>query len=656
MTSSSDSESFRRQLAISELPHGITQEALRMAFQTFGPISQVHLSKHPGIGFVTFEDEMAALEAMKRVPEVQGSTVKVHFAMSTPSLMKWFPVTGHKRQVHFPRALLRTSRHNCPAMNPNNSFKQFLKNPQAHNLMKTGKSHNAHVGHSNKRDLRLVTHVSTILHAQKNSTPVTSDKFDPAEESQFPLEWFPHIFSNVLWRLDSVSLTRSRLVCHKWNTFIRDYVLESRGTQARLLDRWQRLDCRVTPVFPRDFSDQALVVQQILGYRNVTCLKCDELELILGLDNGNVEIYDRGSLKVKTILVGKASLPPTQVEMNAEIFLVIYVSGLGMVKNIVSCQIFDRKTKTFLSSIDHNNGPEFLFLGIDNKFYSGSSDGVDVTDLMNYIEHGGKRDCTERLTHFEEGMRLDAMDIDHGYGMILSVESNEHAFYLEDRVRIKLRYITHASEINANDFLSLPALSDLEIEEERLLKAICLTTELRYPLALCVFSNTNGHFDHFQSKGAPFVLIRVFDLLKQRCLRTIILDHMWIKERAFLPYDEDSGVVCVKFNQDHLVVGFQTAAGPQDGALFAWNMNQVLDEGIPSTELELVSFQPPQYHRSSLEGHSGGVRLVHLDKFQLIAVNACSHQITTSCIERGDKSVKHNVLVHDFWTSKPSIT
>lgn len=570
--------------------------------------------------------------------------------------MKWFPVTGHKRQVHFPRALLRTGRHHCPAMNPNNSFKQFLKNPQAHTLSKTSKSHNAHASHSSKRDSRLVTHVSTILHTPNESIPVISEPLDGRQESQFPLERFPHIFSNVLRRLDSVSLMRSRLVCHKWNKFIREYVIESRGTQASFLERWQRQDCQITPVFPRDFSDQALVVQQILGYRNVTCLKCDELELIIGLDNGNVEIYDRCTLKVKTILVGKASLPPTQVEMNANILSVVYVSGLGMVKNVASCQIFDRKTKTFLSSIVQNNGSEFIFLGIDNRLYSGTSQGIDITDLMDYIEHGAKRDCTERLISFEEGIRLDAMDIDHGYGLILTVESNEHAVKLEDRVRIRLRNLSDTSEINANDCLSIPALIDLEIDEERLLKAICLTTELRYPLTICVFSNTNGHFDHFQSKGAPFVLIRVFDLLKQRCLRTIVLDHMWIKEHALLPYDEDSGVVCVKFNQDHLVVGFQTAASPQDGALFAWNMDQVLDEDVPSKQLKLVSFKPPQYHRSSLEGHAGGVRWIHLDKFQLIAVNACAHQITTSCVERGDKSVKHNVLVHDFWASKPFIT
>ncbi len=56
------------------------------------------------------------------------------------------------------------------------------------------------------------------------------------------------------------------------------------------------------------------------------------------------------------------------------------------------------------------------------------------------------------------------------------------------------------------------------------------------------------------------------------------------------------------------------------------------------------------YHWAGWDGHTGGVTAIHLDSWGLVAVNACTHQVTTRCIERFDEAKKDNVLVYDFWS------
>lgn len=52
------------------------------------------------------------------------------------------------------------------------------------------------------------------------------------------------------------------------------------------------------------------------SYRNVLGLKCDEMEIIMAVDNGNVEIYDRQSLRLKSVLVGQFSSSPASLDFN----------------------------------------------------------------------------------------------------------------------------------------------------------------------------------------------------------------------------------------------------------------------------------------------------------------------------------------------------
>ena len=59
------------------------------------------------------------------------------------------------------------------------------------------------------------------------------------------------------------------------------------------------------------------------------CFQADALEIMLALDNGNVEIYDRYSLQLTHTIVGKHAVSPGLLDMNADLILVEYTASFG---------------------------------------------------------------------------------------------------------------------------------------------------------------------------------------------------------------------------------------------------------------------------------------------------------------------------------------
>jgi len=78
-------------------------------------------------------------------------------------------------------------------------------------------------------------------------------------------------------------------------------------------------------------------------------------------------------------------------------------------------------------------------------------------------------------------------------------------------------------------------------------------------------------------------------------------------------------------------------------------------EVVDSDLLDAVeTLDPPTFHWEPWENHCGGVSLLHLDEFSIVAANSCVHRVASRCVEPGDHSNKDNVLVYDFWSSNRS--
>ena len=59
-------------------------------------------------------------------------------------------------------------------------------------------------------------------------------------------------------------------------------------------------------------------------YRNILSFKVDEKEIMLAVDNGNIEIYDRYSMKMTCLLVGQYSASPVKIDFNSNLIFVQY--------------------------------------------------------------------------------------------------------------------------------------------------------------------------------------------------------------------------------------------------------------------------------------------------------------------------------------------
>ena len=81
-----------------------------------------------------------------------------------------------------------------------------------------------------------------------------------------------------------------------------------------------------------------------------SCIQADESEIMLAVDNGNVEVYDRHSLELKTALVGQFSASPSSLDFDARLILVSYSCGFGRPgrRSLAFWNVFDRATKTLV--------------------------------------------------------------------------------------------------------------------------------------------------------------------------------------------------------------------------------------------------------------------------------------------------------------------
>ena len=57
--------------------------------------------------------------------------------------------------------------------------------------------------------------------------------------------------------------------------------------------------------------------------------KADENEIILAVDNGNVEVYDRGTRKLTCVLVGQYSASPVKLDFNSRLIFVQYTCAFA---------------------------------------------------------------------------------------------------------------------------------------------------------------------------------------------------------------------------------------------------------------------------------------------------------------------------------------
>lgn len=104
-------------------------------------------------------------------------------------------------------------------------------------------------------------------------------------------------------------------MCKTWHRTISSFIETTPRLSSRLKANWSGAACSFYPVTP---TAPILDTESNIGggghhnsdhsYRNVLCLKADEREIMIAVDNGNVEIYDRHSLELKSALIGQVGI------------------------------------------------------------------------------------------------------------------------------------------------------------------------------------------------------------------------------------------------------------------------------------------------------------------------------------------------------------
>ncbi len=475
----------------------------------------------------------------------------------------------------------------------------------------------------------------------------------------FSFASYPHIAKVFFLGLDAASLMRCKLVCKEWYHNIKDNVENSPRIRSQLLSRWRGAECSFYPITPSMYSPApgAIAKSPDSSYRNVLSLMCDESEIMLAVDNGNVEIYDRRSFRLKTVLVGQFASSPTSLDFDAEIILVGYTCGFRRLnrKFPSSWNVYDRVTKELLHSVERF-GDDDVRIGFSGHLYVTTVSGV--FSVYRYSDPESLRTRKVFATH--ETDTIEAFDLDRGHGVAVGVvRQNEAA---EKRLVMRVWEKPDETEFVQDeqpppaDFMTrlrrqFFVLEDYARENDDFLesKCKCLSVQLRHPLCMCFFSNAFGYFEYFEDRGKPYSLFAFYDVESERCLRVVRVDEAWMRRHEVVPYDYDSGVLSARFSRDHLVLGFGSFSNRRDGGIAVFPMEEVLG-GVHDPDLSVTKIPAPFYHWTGWDGHTGGVTALHVDSFQLVAVNSCVHQVSTRCIEGGDESKKDNVIVYDFWT------
>ena len=399
-------------------------------------------------------------------------------------------------------------------------------------------------------------------------------------------------------------------------------------------------------------------------YRNVLSLRADEREIMLALDNGNVEIYDRHSLRLCALLKGQFSASPSYLDFNARIILVIYVCGFGRPgrRSTSFWNVFCRRTKRLLHSTERDSAEDVMRVGpADNLLLYLITPSVvySLPALPSSASAKQQQPMTKVfLTH--EMDKIESFDLDptgFAVGVVRhegETNPNRKLMFHVWRQPCSPEAEDFSSRQEPADFMTnlvtlFPLLDGLERTDLNLSKCKSLSVQLRYPHCLVLLSNTYGYFEYFEDGGKPYILAGLYDLAAEECLRILTIDDVWMHKHGIVPYDYDSSVMSARFSGDHLVLGFGSFSGKMDGGIAVWEMEQLLDPDLEEDELGVYPLPAPGYHQTGYDGHTGGVHSLHLDRYQLIAANSCVHKIATRCIEGGDEAKKDNVLVYDFW-------
>lgn len=141
----------------------------------------------------------------------------------------------------------------------------------------------------------------------------------------FNVDRFPNIMDKIFNQLDAVSLLRSRLVSRSWNQIVKMVVLDKGRNRRLLSERWRSGTCSMRPLI----SNLAVEMAEDHKYRNVLGLKADAIEILVALDNGNIEIYDRKSLRMTHTILGKKNVSPGLLEISPSIIMVEYTVSFG---------------------------------------------------------------------------------------------------------------------------------------------------------------------------------------------------------------------------------------------------------------------------------------------------------------------------------------
>ncbi len=367
---------------------------------------------------------------------------------------------------------------------------------------------------------------------------------------------FPHVSQKIFSILDSASLLRCRLVCRRWQKSV-DKVLESVTRKEALLQNWQSVNCSIYPLSPEDEDLELIKDNSESRYRNVLSLKADEREIMLAVDNGNVEIYDRFSLKLTCVLAGQYSASPVKLDCNSKFIFVSYTCAFaGSRRRYVPSawwNIYCRETKRLLRSIDRDNAVSAidLHLSFDNVLFLINNSAVYGIDVMKL-----SRPQTIKVigTHLDD--KIEAVDFDSG--KVAAVVKRDRKLVLHVWRQPSSEDILHHSGSEAVDIMTrLEVMFDLlqgrqsELNDNSYFdeeKCQCLSLQMRYPLCSAVLSNNRGFYEYLGERGKPYVLIAIANVVTEQCLRVLTLDSVWMVKmsEALVPYDGDTCVLTAK--------------------------------------------------------------------------------------------------------------
>ena len=637
-TSGTDTEFTRRRIYVAGLPVKISQSEVRQIFQPFGIVTFVHLSRS-GHGFVTFEDEDAAQNALN----LHGTNYKEGILTVQPeseSAMP-LPIVAVKRDIHFPKPSFGRGTPQYKYIGSNLSHRNSSNSQQNNGSksLRSGSRGQRLERRSSNPNIVKILHSPSMIIEDFYDNSIFKDVLPERYQRLFNHQTFPFVASKIFMKLDTVSLVRSRLVSKTWAKSIDRLITKSPSLGPKLLKKWQSTQCSITPLSPNTGDFEICDTSTDFKYRNVLSFIVDENEIMVAIDNGNIEIYDRQSMKLTWLLVGQYSASPVKLDFNSKLIFVQYTCAFWKNprnRQSPSCwwNIYCRKTKKQLRSIDRDNAGPYINikLNIDHKIYLTTQNDIFTIDVIN-----PKLQMSKILSTEEKIEAVEFFDDNHIVMILRRFSSQKLILTLwRDGMEEKAFEILPENQTTSN------------IDKNR---CHCMSLQVRSPIVMTLLSNNKGSYEHIGEK--PYVFITFHDLITSDCLRIMSFDASWMSKMSdiLVPYDGESSLLTAKFSQNHLAVGFGSFSNIKDGALALWSMSDILNKEIFDDQLlEMFWTLPtPTYHWYGHNAHYGGINCIHIENFSLMASNACGHTVTTRCIEQEDETRKDNILLYDFW-------